>query len=187
MIAPNKPASSLHVVAQAQATPSALQVSASVAACTKASERTASLYLSPTYPAPGASIRASPQSPPTHVLRVVLPGVQSAPAKKDAQTEAVMKRGTKRTISRYSPDDKAVGAARTSVDVRPAFDSGLPVDPWLAPLVHILWAVSRPFFPRFFPFFARFHRLDEAVPTSPNPESRAKKQCQGRPNTVLAV
>ena len=33
----------------------------------------------------------------------------------------------------------------------------------------------------------RFHRLAEAVPTSPKPESRAKKQCQGRPNTVSAA
>ena len=37
-------------------------------------------------------------------------------------------------------------------------------------------AVSRPFFPRFSPFFARFHRLDGTVPTSPKPEPRAKKQ-----------
>ena len=51
---------------------------------------------------------------------------------------------------------------------------------------HVLGRIS-PIFPRFFPFFARFHRLDEAVPTSPEPESRAKKQRQGRPNTVLAV
>ena len=34
---------------------------------------------------------------------------------------------------------------------------------------------SRPS-PRSFSFFARFHRLDEAVPTSPEPERRAKKQ-----------
>ena len=47
-----------------------------------------------------------------------------------------------------------------------------------------LFRPSRPFSPRFFPFFARFHRLAEAVPTSPKPESRAKKQCQGRANTV---
>ena len=33
----------------------------------------------------------------------------------------------------------------------------------------------------------RFHRLDEAVQTSPKPEPRAKKQCQGRPNTVSAA
>eukprot|EP01045_Picozoa_sp_COSAG04_P020581 COSAG04_NODE_2119_length_4751_cov_15.626397_3_plen_166_part_00 len=39
-------------------------------------------------------------------------------------------------------------------------------------------------FPRFFPFFARFHRLDEAVLMSPKPEPRAKRQWQGRPNTV---
>jgi len=32
-------------------------------------------------------------------------------------------------------------------------------------------------FPRFFPFFARFHRLDEAVPTSRKPEHSAEKQC----------
>ena len=41
---------------------------------------------------------------------------------------------------------------------------------------HLLDVVSRPFPPRFFSFFARFHRLDEAVPTSPKPEPRAKKQ-----------
>ena len=52
--------------------------------------------------------------------------------------------------------------------------------------LHVLGRIS-PIFPPFFPFFARFHRLDEAVPTSPKPESRATKQCQGRPNTVLAV
>ena len=44
-----------------------------------------------------------------------------------------------------------------------------------------------PIFSPFSPVFARFHRLDEAVPTSPKPESRATKQCQGRPNTVLAA
>ena len=32
------------------------------------------------------------------------------------------------------------------------------------------------FFPRFFPFLARFHRLAETVPTSPKPEPRAKKR-----------
>ena len=32
------------------------------------------------------------------------------------------------------------------------------------------------FCPVFFPFFARFHRLDEAVPTSPKSDPRAKKQ-----------
>ena len=41
--------------------------------------------------------------------------------------------------------------------------------------------------PRFFSFFARFHRLAETVPTSRKPEPRAKKQCQGGPNTVLPV
>ena len=46
---------------------------------------------------------------------------------------------------------------------------------------------SSPFFPVFPRFFARFHRLDEAVLTSPKPEPRAKRQWQGRPNTVLAV
>ena len=40
---------------------------------------------------------------------------------------------------------------------------------------HVLGRIS-PIFPRFFPFFARFHRLAEAVPTSPKPEPRAKKQ-----------
>ena len=52
-----------------------------------------------------------------------------------------------------------------------------------------LFTLLRPYLAHFFPensrFFARFHRLAEAVPTSPKPESRAKKQCQGRPNTVL--
>ena len=41
------------------------------------------------------------------------------------------------------------------------------------------------FFPVFFRFFARFHRLDEAVPTSRKPQPRAKKQWG--PNTVLPV
>ena len=44
-----------------------------------------------------------------------------------------------------------------------------------------------PIFPRFPPFFARFHRLAEAVPTSRKPEPRAKRQWQGRPNTVSAA
>ena len=39
--------------------------------------------------------------------------------------------------------------------------------------------MSRPFFPRFFSSFARFHRLDETVPTSPKPEPRAKRRRQG--------
>ena len=42
------------------------------------------------------------------------------------------------------------------------------------------------FFPRFFPLFACFHRLAEAVPASPKPEPRAKRQWQGGPNTVSA-
>ena len=54
-----------------------------------------------------------------------------------------------------------------------------------------LFARFRPYLAHFFPensrFFARFHRLAETVPTSPKPEPRAKKQCQGRPNTVLPV
>ncbi len=33
----------------------------------------------------------------------------------------------------------------------------------------------------------RFHRLDEAVPTSHKPEIRAERQWQGGPNTILAV
>ena len=52
----------------------------------------------------------------------------------------------------------------------------LPVDPYLAPFLHTFKAVSRPFFPRNFPSFARFHRLAKAVPTSPKPDPRAKKQ-----------
>ena len=51
---------------------------------------------------------------------------------------------------------------------------------------HVLGRIS-PIFSPFFPFFARFHRLDEAVPTSPKPEPRAKRQWQGRPNTVPPV
>ena len=43
---------------------------------------------------------------------------------------------------------------------------------------HVLGRIS-PIFPRFFPFFARFHRLDEAVPTSPKPKPRAKKRRHG--------
>jgi len=35
---------------------------------------------------------------------------------------------------------------------------------------------SRPFSPRFLSFAARFHRLAEAVPTSPKPDPRAKKK-----------
>ena len=44
------------------------------------------------------------------------------------------------------------------------------------PCALFLPAISRPLFPRFFPFFARFHRLAEAVPTSRKPEPGAKKQ-----------
>ena len=43
------------------------------------------------------------------------------------------------------------------------------------------------FFPVFSPLFALFPRLAGAVPTSHKPESRAKKQRQGRPNTVSAA
>ena len=43
--------------------------------------------------------------------------------------------------------------------------------------LHVLGRIS-PIFP---PFFARFHRHDEAVPTSPKPEPRAKRQWQGAP------
>ena len=39
---------------------------------------------------------------------------------------------------------------------------------------HTIYAVSRPFLPRFFPFFARFHRLAEAVPTSRKPKPRRR-------------
>ena len=55
-------------------------------------------------------------------------------------------------------------------------ERALPVDPSLAPFLRTSQAVSRPFVPRFFSFFARFHRLDEAVPTSPKPKPRAKKE-----------
>ena len=65
-------------------------------------------------------------------------------------------------------------------DSRGMGDAGVQVIPTPS---HVLDRIS----PIFSPFFARFHRLDEAVPTSPNPESRATKQRQGRPNTVLAV
>ena len=51
---------------------------------------------------------------------------------------------------------------------------------------HLLGRIS-PISPRVFPFFARFHRLDGTVPTSRKPEPRAKRQWQGRPNTVSAV
>ena len=50
----------------------------------------------------------------------------------------------------------------------------------LIPPVLSLFTRFRPylahFFPRFFPLFARFHRLAEAVPTSRKPEPRAEKQ-----------
>eukprot|EP01045_Picozoa_sp_COSAG04_P052277 COSAG04_NODE_22191_length_359_cov_0.984615_1_plen_84_part_01 len=49
------------------------------------------------------------------------------------------------------------------------------VIPPVLSLFTLLKTVSRPFFTRFFPFLARFHRLAEAVPTSPKPEPRAKK------------
>eukprot|EP01045_Picozoa_sp_COSAG04_P001975 COSAG04_NODE_68_length_29323_cov_9.683514_25_plen_316_part_00 len=53
--------------------------------------------------------------------------------------------------------------------------------------LHVLDRIS-PIFPPFFPvFFARFHRLAEAAPTSRKPEPRAKRQLQGRPNTVSAA
>ena len=39
---------------------------------------------------------------------------------------------------------------------------------------HLLGRIS-PIFLRFFPLFARLHRLVETVPTSPKPEPRAKK------------
>ena len=51
-----------------------------------------------------------------------------------------------------------------------------PVDPSCPFLCsHVLDHIS-PISPRFFPLFARFHRLDEAVPTSPKPEPGAKKR-----------
>ena len=43
------------------------------------------------------------------------------------------------------------------------------------PCSHVLDHIS-PISPPFPPFFARFHRLDEAVPTSHKPEPRAKRQ-----------
>eukprot|EP01045_Picozoa_sp_COSAG04_P016731 COSAG04_NODE_1423_length_6828_cov_13.718978_1_plen_254_part_00 len=52
----------------------------------------------------------------------------------------------------------------------------IPVDPSCPFLVHTFKTISHVFSPRFLPFSARFHRLDEAVPTSPKPEPRAKKQ-----------
>ena len=52
----------------------------------------------------------------------------------------------------------------------------LAVDPWLAPdRPHFLGCIS-PILSPFSSFFARFHRLDKAVPTRPRPEPRAKKQ-----------
>ena len=51
---------------------------------------------------------------------------------------------------------------------------------------HLLDRIS-PIPPRFSPFFARFHRLAEPVPTSRKPEPRAKKQWQGGPNAVSTV
>ena len=45
--------------------------------------------------------------------------------------------------------------------------------------LHVLGRIS-PILSPFFPFFARFHRLAETVPTSPKPEPRAKKQPAGQ-------
>ena len=64
---------------------------------------------------------------------------------------------------------------------QPQFEPGRhgmrdPVDPSCPFLFHTLKAISRPFSRRFPPFFARFHRLAEAVPTSPKLEPRAKKR-----------
>ena len=53
--------------------------------------------------------------------------------------------------------------------------STTPPDQVIPTPSHLLGRIS-PIFSPFFPFFARFHRLDEAVPTSPKPEPRAKKQ-----------
>ena len=50
--------------------------------------------------------------------------------------------------------------------------------------LHVLGRIS-PILSPFFPFFARFHRLAETVPTSPKPEPRAKKQPARR--LILAV
>ena len=62
-----------------------------------------------------------------------------------------------------------------------------PLSPQVIPTpLHVLGRIS-PIFSPFFPFFARFHRLGEAVPTSRKPEPRAKRQWQGRPNTVSAA
>ena len=52
----------------------------------------------------------------------------------------------------------------------------IPPLPSLFTLLRPYLAHFCPVFPRFFPFFARFHRLAETVPTSPKPEPRAKKQ-----------
>ena len=72
---------------------------------------------------------------------------------------------------------------RTSAGFIPSYSAGtLKVIP--TPL-HVLDRIS-PIFSPFPPFFARVHRLDEAVPTSPKPEPRAKRQWHGRPNTVSA-
>ena len=60
----------------------------------------------------------------------------------------------------------------------------VPRDQVIPTPLHVLGRIS-PIFPPFSPAFARFHRLAEAVPTSHKPESRTKRQWQGRPNTVL--
>ena len=61
-----------------------------------------------------------------------------------------------------------VGAAATGSHGSGIRNQVIPLRPYLAHFP--------PVFSRFFPFFARSHRLDEAVPTSPKPEPRAKKQ-----------
>ena len=59
------------------------------------------------------------------------------------------------------------------------------VDPSFPFLVQMFQIVSRPFFPRFFPFFARFHRLAEAVPTSPKPEPQGQETARNTPRGVF--
>ena len=63
-------------------------------------------------------------------------------------------------------------------DPSPAFarSIALPFATQVIPPVPSLFTLLRPFFPRFFSFFVRFHRLAETVPSSPKPKPRAKKQ-----------
>ena len=82
----------------------------------------------------------------------------------------------------------SIGALTVVADFMGAIGSGTgillavtiiyQVIPPLPSLFALLDRIS-PIFPRFFPIFARFHRLAEAVPTSPKPESRATKSGKG--------